>query len=132
MKTSVVLTALLVLSLFSPVAHTMEQTQAEKVFRHFCMQWIKTKSSHSTANIICTVSDNAYVAEYTSFGPDFDVQIKQNGNTLSSYVGILKYKGTKFKSRGATHDTALNGLFNRAYEYPVTEIFLYKDGKWHY
>ncbi len=113
-------------------AQAADLTEAETVFRDFCKMLIQTKSAHSKANIISTHSECGFVAKYKTFGPDFEIEVKRNGNVYRSYIGILTYRETKFKSIGDTHDTAVNGLFSRAYDYPVTEIFLYMNGEWHY
>lgn len=127
-----VLATLCAFWLLVPHARAADLTQAETVFRDFCKMLIDTKSAHSKANIMSTHTESGFVAKYKTISPDFEVEVKRNGNVYRSYIGILTYRETKFLSLGDTHDCAVNGLFNRAYDYPVTEIFLYMNGEWHY
>jgi len=113
-------------------AAASEQSRAEQSFSSFCKQWVDALNSYARSHIACTRQpDGRFVAEYTACGDDLDVQVKP-ADSGSSFVGMLRYREKKYQSSAQNREAALQGPLTVAAEANVTQLFLYRNGRWQY
>jgi len=109
-----------------------DEGEVELSFEKFCVLWIKSLNENFKTRLSCKKFEDTYIAQYTSCSKQFNTLIKKNKSAPRSYIGILKYKELLFTSNAPTFERAMLGPFVSAGEYPVTELFLYKNGRWQY
>jgi hypothetical protein len=107
-----------------------DSNKVEASFRTFCQKRLVSLRDSKNRNVQCAKRKDAFIAEYSRCSKDYSITVKEGNPKDSSYVGILKYKQEKFKSSGMTSDSAKNGTFQRTGGVPVTELFLYRNGRW--
>lgn len=116
-----------------PAGPACKNDSVLKSFRVFCEKWYQEKQKNCKKNgISCKRTPSACIAEYTRSAADFSVRIKETKAKQAPYIGILKYHETLYNCTAQTCEEASAGPFTRLSEYPVSEIFLYKNGKWQY
>lgn len=113
-------------------AAASEQLKAEQSFSSFCKQWVDRLNTYARGHIACMRQpDGMFVAEYTASDDALDVQVKPT-DASSCFVGTLRYREKKYRSSGQTREAALQGPFTVAAEANVTQLFLYRNGRWQY
>ncbi len=102
-------------------------------FQRFCKKWFLEKQNICREkSISCKKTHTACVAEYTRSSGHYNAHIKKTKEQDAPYIGILKYRETLYNCTAQTCEEASAGPFTRLSEYPVSEIFLYRDGRWQY
>ena len=110
-----------------------EQLSAEQSFSVFCKQWVDTLNSYARSHIACAQRpDGAFIAEYTACGDDLELRVKQAAASRACFVGSLRYREKKYRSCAQTREGAMQGPFTLAAESNVTQLFLYRNGRWQY
>lgn len=109
-----------------------ERLKAEQSFPEFCKNWVATLNKYAQDNIACKQVDDRYIAEYASCSNNFAIEIKQPASGGNSFVGTLKYREVKYQSSAQSCEGARQGPFILACETNVTQIFLYRNGRWNY
>jgi len=109
-----------------------EQTKAEQTFQVFCKNWIQTLNSYARNNITCEQHGDLFVAEYTISDDNMSTEVKQAGKSPACFVGTLRYREKTYQSCSQDRSRALQGPYLLARESNVTQIFLYKNGRWEY
>lgn len=99
-------------------------------FERFCQNRIQCMQRSGTATVQCRKTGTGYTAEYAQTGTSFETQVKRTGRVATPYIGILKYREKNYVCTAATAAAARQGPFTCSSECPVTEIFIYKNGKW--
>jgi len=118
-----------------PLTHAMEEKEIESSFQHFNQQWMQflyNLEKKEKENLICKKVKNYYITEYTGYSRTYSSTIKKTEYEKTPYIGVLKYMEKRFASRARTIEETINGPFHLIYEYPVTEIFIFSNGEWHY
>jgi hypothetical protein len=118
-----------------PIVYAIEESEVETGFQKFSQKWMNllhAREKRSKKDLICKKVKNHYWAEYTGYSRIYSSGIKKTDSTITPYIGILKYKEIKFVSHAKTFEGALRGPFTIIHEYPVTELFMFTDGEWHY
>lgn len=113
-------------------AFSAEDPILEQSFKKFCTEWIETLNKYAASNMRCTQKESAYVAAYACCSKDFETTVKKAESQQSAYVGLLKYKETKYQNSAQTCEGAVQGPFTVLSECNVTQIFLYRKGRWQY
>jgi hypothetical protein len=126
MKTVILAIALLCCS----TVFAAGEIRVEKSFKDFCEKWISIIKKNKPNNVFCREDKGAYVAEYSVQGDTHDATIKKTDNKKTPYIGILKYREKVFRNKAATCKKAIAGPFTAAVERNVTELFVFKRGKW--
>jgi len=133
---SFITTIILSVALFLlPIAYAMEEKEVEKSFHRFNQQWMKSlheMEKRGRANLRCKKVKDQYITVYTGYSTTYSSTIKKTDYKESPYIGILNYREKKFISRARTFEEAIQGPFNLIDDYPVTEIFVFKNGRWRY
>ncbi|MEI6125183.1 MAG: hypothetical protein WCQ99_01385 [Pseudomonadota bacterium] len=129
-KRSAFIFAVFLIFLWVGNARAGEHVEIEQRFNSYCQKWIDALNKYSKAHISCSKVNDEFVAQYLAYNTDFEITVKKTDAAKASYIGILKHKETKYQGKAQTCEGALLGPFAVAYEYPVTEIFLYSNGSW--
>ena len=108
-----------------------EVCQVRRKFYDFCNGWIGSKNNYSLKNVQIKTTGNSCVKEYSQCGDAYELRItKAPGSSV--YVGTLKDIEKVFRAGAAASGTGKPEDFALAAEVPVTEFFMFKDGKWRY
>ncbi len=131
MKYCISLMVVLYLALFCyNTAGAVESTAVEASFKVFCDERIEFLKAAQSPQVGYARERTAFVAQYTDFGKEYDFSVKKTKYKTSPYIGILKYKEKKYISTANTRQKARKGPFTCTTVCPVTEIFVYHEGKW--
>ena len=115
----------------SEQAPSKEACKVRRQFYDFCNNWIGSKNNYSLKNVQTKTTGNSCVKEYSQCGDAYELRItKAPGSTV--YVGTLKYVEKVFQADAGTSSKGKPENFAVAREVPVTEFFMFKDGKWLY
>ncbi len=118
-----------------PLIYAMEEGRVELSFRQFSQKWMNSlqeREEKNKKNLTCKKVKNYYRAEYMGYSRAHSVTVKKTDYKKTPYLGILSYKEKKFVCHAITFEGALRGPFTVVYECPVTELFIFSDGEWHY
>lgn len=112
-------------------APSKEACQVRRQFYDFCNNWIGSKNNYAIKNVQIKRTGTCSVKEYSQCGDAYELRItKAPGSTV--YVGTLKYVEKVFQADAGASDKGKPERFAVAREVPVTEFFMFKDGKWLY
>ena len=115
----------------SKEAPSKEACQVRRTFYDFCSNWIGSKNNYSIKNVQIKTTGNSCVKEYSQCGDAYELRItKAPGSSV--YVGTLKYVEKIFQADANASGKDKPENFAVAREFPVTEFFMFKDGKWLY
>ena len=120
---------------FLPATCAVEDNEVEVSFRQFSQKWMNSlqeREEGNKKNLTCKKVKNYYRVEYTGYSSAHSVTVKKTDYKKTPYIGILRYKEKKFVCHAITFEGALRGPFTVVYECPVTELFIFSDGEWHY
>jgi broad specificity phosphatase PhoE len=104
--------------------------QAEESFAQFATRWMqgvreleaeerkKPRIQRSTRDTLVT---------YRGYAPDFSTEVQATGRPAAPFVGMLQYTELLYSCSDAA--AAQCTVASRV---PLTEIFRYQDGRWHY
>jgi hypothetical protein len=108
-----------------------ETLRVGKNFQDFCNRWIGDKNGYALKNVCIKTIGGCSVKEYSQCGNAYELHItKPPGSKV--YVGTLKYIEKVFRTEADTSGIRKPENFALAEEVPVTEFFMFRDGKWRY
>ena len=109
-----------------------ETLRVGRNFQDFCSRWIGDKNGYALQNVRMKTTGGCSVKEYSQCGNAYELRIsKEPGSKV--YVGTLKYIEKVFRTAAAdTSGIRKPENFALAEEVPVTEFFMFRDGKWRY
>jgi len=108
-----------------------ETLSVGKNFQDFCNRWLGDKNGYALKNIRIKTIDSCSFKEYTQCGKAYELRVtKAPGSKV--YVGTLKYIEKVFRSAADASGIRMPENFALADEVPVTEFFIFRDGKWCY
>jgi hypothetical protein len=113
------------------MAPSAETLRVGQNFHDFCSRWIGDKNGYALQNVRIKTTDSCSVKEYSQCGNAYELRIsKAPGSKV--YVGTLKYVEKVFRTPVDTSGIRKPENFALAEEVPVTEFFMFRDGKWRY
>jgi hypothetical protein len=115
----------------SDAAPSKEALKVGRTFKDFCNRWIGNKNDYSIKNVRTKKAGSGNVKEYSQCGDAYELRVKKAENS-HVYVGTLKYIEKVFRTDTGTSGKSKPEAFVVAQEVPVTEFFMYIDGKWRY
>jgi len=98
-------------------------------FKDFCNRWIGNKNDYAVKNVRIKKSGSCNVKEYSRCCDAYELKVTKAENS-HVYVGTLKYIEKVFRTNADA--SGKPEAFALAQEVPVTEFFMYIDGKWRY
>jgi len=105
-----------------------EECRVGKKFFDFCNRWLGSKNGYAMQNMRVKKTGSK---EYSQCGDAYELRItKAEGSSV--YVGTLKYIEKVFRAPDGQPGKAGSAPFAVAKEVPVTEFFMFKNGKWCY
>jgi len=123
--------ALLILA--SAGVRAEDEAQVEEEFTRFAGRWMLDLSASAArartrAVLFATPEDeSAEKISYRAATQDYATRTQATGKKAAPYVGFLTYTEETWECAGASEDSCK--LIDSS---PVTEIFPYKEGRWHY
>jgi hypothetical protein len=113
------------------MAPNAETLRVGQNFQDFCSRWIGDKNGYALQNVRIKTTDSCTVKEYSQCMDAYELRIsKAPGSKV--YVGTLKYIEKVFRTAADTSGIRKPENFALAEEVPVTEFFMFRDGKWRY
>ena len=112
-------------------APSKEALSVGKGFKDFCSRWIGSKNGFAMKSAGNKTNGSTIIKEYSQCGDAYELRItKAKGSNV--YVGTLKYIEKVFRAPDGQPGKAGSAPFAVAKEVPVTEFFMFKNGKWCY
>ena len=104
--------------------------RAEESFARFASRWMQGRrelEAEERQKPRIQRSAGKPLVIYRGYGADFSTQIQPTGRTAAPFVGLLQYTELLYScsDAAATECTVASRI-------PLTEIFRYQDGRWHY
>ena len=115
----------------SDAAPSKETLRVGQNFKDFCNSWIGNKNSYSLKNVRVKTTNSCNVKEYSQCSDAYELKVTKSENS-HVYVGTLKYIEKVFRTDAGASGRGKPESFAVAQEVPVTEFFMYIDGKWRY
>ena len=100
-------------------------------FQDFCNRWIGDKNGYALQNARIKTTGSCSVKEYSQCTDAYELRITKAAGS-SVYVGTLKYIEKVLQTDTGKSAAAGSAAFAVVKEMPVTEFFMYKNGKWCY
>ena len=115
----------------SDAAPNKETLRVGSNFKDFCNSWIGNKNDYALKNVRIKKAGSCNVKEYSQCSDAYELRVTKAENS-HVYVGTLKYIEKVFRTDADTSGKGMPETFAVAQEVPVTEFFMYIDGKWRY
>jgi len=108
-----------------------EECRVGRKFFDFCSRWIGSKNGFAMKSAGNKTNGSTIIKEYSQCGDAYELRItKAKGSNV--YVGTLKYIEKVFRAPDGQAGKTGSAPFALAQEVPVTEFFMFKNGKWCY
>ncbi len=115
----------------SKAAPSKETLRVGRNFKDFCSRWIGNKNDYARKNMRTKKAGSSNVKEYSQCSDAYELRVTKAENS-HVYVGTLKYIEKVFRTKPDTSGKRKPEAFALAEQVPVTEFFMYIDGKWRY
>jgi len=115
----------------SDAAPSKEALKVGRNFKDFCSRWIGNKNDYARKNKRTKKAGSCNVKEYSQCSDAYELRVTKAENS-HVYVGTLKYIEKVFRTEAETSGKSKPEAFALAAQVPVTEFFMYIDGKWRY
>jgi hypothetical protein len=115
----------------SDAAPSKEALKVGRTFKDFCNSWIGNKNDYSIKNVRTKKAGSSNFKEYSQCGDAYELRVTKAENS-HVYVGTLKYIEKVFRTDTGASGKSKPSAFALAAQVPVTEFFMYIDGKWRY
>jgi len=107
-----------------------EPQKPEKSFETFAGAWVRGLEREAEKQRAVGPAGSSAAASYTyrSYGSDIQTRLKRTGNAAAPFVGVLSYTENTWLCRSGPRGPQCEIVDSS----PVTELFPFEDGEWHY
>ena len=110
-----------------PAKIAPSENAATRAFGDFARSWMSDMKKREVTHRHRPTIEGPGLASYVGYSPKWDMEVKATGDSISPYVGVLRYQEQLYTCRDeTTRDCKVSRTT------PVTEVFAFREGGWKY
>jgi hypothetical protein len=120
----------LIAAIAAASAGAEEPHKPEKSFEAFASAWVRglEREAEKQRTVLPAGASASGSYTYRSYGSDIQTRLKRTGNAAAPFVGVLSYTENTWLCRSGPRGPRCEIVDSS----PVTELFPFENGKWHY